>query len=216
MGTAHALDLDQDPVADHEPTKITAPDPADLLIALEKASAVPIRPEYVEGLILGPPQPDDQHNDGAVELTLQLRTAGFDLASWGNGYRVDRSNGRTLALLIPDFYVRHRRATDLDEAYRKTHKGWYPIDMVALAGEVTSTHHEVDTGSELRAYATGGVQVYVLLHREENRAYAYSDPVSDPENPSKSHYRTASSTELGGKLRLPEPYPVLDTAILTK
>ncbi|MDT0443592.1 Uma2 family endonuclease [Streptomyces johnsoniae] len=135
------------------------PDPTDLLIAIEEASQEPIQPEYVEGLILVPPQPDHElkHNAAAFELSSRLRSAGFALAGLGNGYRVGLGDGRTVALLIPDFYVLRREPTDLDEAYRAARKGWYPIDMLALAGEVTSGNHETDTGPKLRAYATAGV-----------------------------------------------------------
>ncbi|ARQ69023.1 Uma2 family endonuclease [Streptomyces marincola] len=192
------------------------PDPADLLIAIEEATQEPIRPEYVEGLILVPPQPDHEHNAAAFELSSQLRSAGFGLAGLGNGYRVGLGNGRTVALLIPDFYVLRREPTDLDEAYRTARKGWYPIAMLALAGEVTSGNHETDTGPTLRAYATAEVPVYVLVHRREGRAYAHSDPVSVPEAPAESHYRAVASVELGGKLRLPDPYPALDTGFLTR
>jgi Uma2 family endonuclease len=204
-----------EPKLEESPVTNEGPDyPADLLRAVEEASPVPIRPEYVERLILVPPPPDRQHNKSAYELSFQLRTAGFELTGINDGFRVARGNGKTVGLLIPDFYVLHREATELDERYRAAHKGWYPIDMVALAGEVTSTNHEVDTGSKARTYATGGVSVYVVIHREEGQAYAYSDPFSDPENPAKSHYRTVTSTELGGKLQLPEPYTALDTGFL--
>jgi hypothetical protein len=47
-------------------------DPIDLLIAFEEASVAPIRPEYVEGTVIVPPQPDYNHSNGAVNLTVQL------------------------------------------------------------------------------------------------------------------------------------------------
>lgn len=31
--------------------------------------------------------PNDKHNDGALELSFQFRTAGFRLVGMGNGYR---------------------------------------------------------------------------------------------------------------------------------
>ncbi|MFF4348624.1 hypothetical protein [Streptomyces sp. NPDC001530] len=37
-------------------------DPIDLLIAIEEASQAPIRPEYIEGMAIVPPQPNDKHN----------------------------------------------------------------------------------------------------------------------------------------------------------
>ena len=193
---------------------VTHQDPADLLIAIEKASAEPIRPEYVEGTAIVPPQPDHQHNKAANEFVFQLRMAGCDLAGSGNGYRAAAGGDETPALVIPDFYVLRREPTELDEAYRKAHKGWYSIDVVALTGEITSSNHETDSGPKLRAYATAAVPVYVLAHREQGMAYAYSEPFPDVGRPSRSHYRAVHTVELGGKLQLPEPYPALDTGFL--
>ncbi|WP_244502423.1 Uma2 family endonuclease [Streptomyces oceani] len=190
-----------------------AQDPADLLIAFEEASTEPIRPEYVEGTFIVPPQPNHLHNKAAYKLTVQLDVES-DLAGLGNGYRVGPANGKPLALLIPDFYVLRREPSDLDEAYRRTYKGWYPIDMLALAGEVTSSNHETDTGPKLRVYATAEVPIYVLIDREKGIGNAYSEPVSVPDDPAKSHYRALASVELGGKLVLPDPYPPLDTSVV--
>ncbi|EST39516.1 hypothetical protein N566_01530 [Streptomycetaceae bacterium MP113-05] len=190
-----------------------APDPIDQLSALEEAYGEPVRAQYVERGAFLPPQPDDQHMDAALEFCIQLRTAGFPLAGMGIGLRCGVKYERTQALLIPDFYVKHRRPTDLDEAYRRTHKGWYSIDLLALVGEVTSTNHETDTGPKYRTYAAAGVPVYVLLHRREGKAYAFSDPVSDPER-GEPHYATKTEVEIGRPLPLPEPYPGLETAFL--
>ncbi|RLU83987.1 hypothetical protein CTZ27_27870 [Streptomyces griseocarneus] len=187
-------------------------DPIDLLIAIEEASEVPIRPEYFEGMAIVPPQPDNHHNDAAGELYHQLRSAGFRNAGIGNGFRLGKKGEPTRALAIPDFYVMRRRPTDMDEAYRKAHKGWYSIDLIHLIGEVTSSNHETDTGPKYRSYAAAEVPVYVLVNRHDGKVYAYSDPAPDTEDPGKSHYRTKATTELGGKLQLPDPYPVLDTS----
>ncbi len=196
------------------PTPNPAQDPADLLSAIEAASREPIRPQYVEGTVIVPPQPDHQHNKSAIKVIIQLDTAGFDLAGAGNGFRVGQNGGETLGLVTPDFYVLRREPTDLDEAYRKAHKGWYPLDMVSLVGEVTSSNHETDTGPKLRTYAAAGVPVYVLLNREDDRAYAYSAPVAASSITPRSHYAAVASVELGGKLQLPDPYPILDTGFL--
>ncbi|MFH8563968.1 Uma2 family endonuclease [Streptomyces sp. NPDC017988] len=86
-------------------------------------------------------------------------------------------------------------------------------ELLALVGEVTSSNHETDTGPKYRTYAAAGVPVYVLLHREQGKAFAYSDPVP-AETPAKAHYATKVEVELGHPLPLPEPYPKLDTAFL--
>jgi Uma2 family endonuclease len=130
----------------------------------------------------------------------------------GNGYRAAHKDGTTMSLLIPDFYVCRREPTELDESYRKAHKGWYPIDMIALAGEVTSTNHETDTGPKLRTYAAAGVPVYVLIDRNTKTAHCYSEPILPGEDPAEAHYATEVKVDLGHPLPLPAPYPALDTA----
>jgi len=188
-------------------------DPAALLIAFEEASETPIRPEYVEGTVIVPSAPnDDKHNDGAGDLSFQFHAAGFRLVGMGNGYRAAHKDGRTMALLIPDFYVRRRKATELDESYRRAHKGWYPIDMITLVGEVTSTNHETDTGPKLRTYAAAGVPAYVLINRRRKTAHCYSDPITPGDDPTEAYYATEVKVDLGRPLPLPSPYPTLETA----
>ncbi|WTO37241.1 Uma2 family endonuclease [Streptomyces achromogenes] len=194
-------------------------DPIDLLSKLEAASPMPIRPEYVEGTVYVPPQPDENHNDGIGELYLQFRTAGVHLVGFGSGFRAADKNGATTALLAPDFYVRRRKASDLDESYRRAHRGWYPVDMLALVGEVTSTNHETDTGPKLRTYAAAGIPVYVLIDRHAKTAHCYTDPVlpekadEDEDDASvDAYYSSDTKVTLGGPLPLPAPYPTLDTA----
>ncbi|WP_328871426.1 Uma2 family endonuclease [Streptomyces sp. NBC_00287] len=187
-------------------------DPIDMLIAIEEAFPTPIRPEYVEGTAYVPPFPNDNHNDGAFELTYQFRAAGIRLAGMGNGYRAALPDGTTVALVGPDFYVRRRRPTELDESYYKAHKGWYPIDLLALVGEVTSTNLETDTGPKYRAYAAAGVPVYVLIDRRSKTAHCYTDPVLPGDDPTEAYYDTDTKVDLGEPLPLPAPYPTLDTA----
>ncbi|WP_234335958.1 Uma2 family endonuclease [Streptomyces sp. NRRL S-1022] len=190
---------------------MTQVDPIDLLSAIEEAAPMPIRPEYVEGTAFVPPQPNDNHNDGAFELSFQFRAAGHRLVGMGNGYRAAHQDGRTMALIIPDLYVRRRRPTELDESYRKANKGWYPIDMLALVGEVTSTNHETDTGPKFRTYAAAGIPVYVLIDRHSQTAHCYTDPVLPDDDPTEAYYKTDTKVTLGDPLPLPAPYPTLDT-----
>jgi len=187
-------------------------DPIDLLSAIEEASATPIRPEYVEGTVIVPPYPDDNHNDGAGELYFQLRAAGVRLVGFGNGYRAAHKDGSTMSLFAPDFYVRRRRPSELDESYRRAHKGWYPVDMLALVGEVTSSNHWADTGPKFRSYAAAGITVYVLINRETKTAHCYTAPVLPGGDPTKAYYDTETKVDLGAPLPLPAPYPTLDTA----
>lgn len=186
-------------------------DPVDLLIAIEEASVAPIRPEYVEGTVIVPPQPDYNHSKGAVKLTVQLHMAGLDLAGMGMGFRAAHEDGSTMALVIPDFYVLRREPTELDNSYLRVHKGWYPIDMVGLVGEVTSTNHAVDTGPKLATYAAVDIPVYVLINRDAKTAHCYTDPILPGDDPTEASYKTDTKVTLGDPLRLPAPYPTLDT-----
>ncbi|WP_381565261.1 Uma2 family endonuclease [Streptomyces eurythermus] len=194
-------------------------DPIDLLSKLESASPMPIRPEYVDGTVYVPPQPDENHNDGIGELYLQFRTAGVHLVGFGSGFRAADKDGATTALVAPDFSVRRRKASELDESYRKAHRGWYPVDMLALVGEATSTNHETDTGPKLRTYAAAGIPVYVLIDRHAKTAHCYTDPVlpekadEDEDDASvDAYYSSDTKVTLGDPLPLPAPYPTLDTA----
>jgi Uma2 family endonuclease len=190
--------------------RISWQDPIDFLIAIEEASEVPIRPEYIEGMAVVPPRPDNGHNQGATALGFQLHSAGIELAGFGNGYRRGRKGEETRALVIPDFYVKRRKLTEVDEAYYKAHKGWYPIELLALVGEVTSTSHEIDSGPKYRTYAETEVPVYVLIHRQEGKAFAFTDPI-----PEEMRYRTTTEVKLGEPFPLPEPYPTLDTSVVS-
>jgi Uma2 family endonuclease len=186
---------------------MTQQDPIDLLIAFEEASSMPIRPEYVEGTAIVPPQPDYKHSKGAVKLAVHFHSAGFDLAGMGMGFRAAEKDGSTMALVIPDFYVLHREPTELDESYRKTHKGWYPIGMIALIGEVTSTNHETDTGPKFRTYAAADIPAYVLIDRHTQTAHCYTDPVLPGDDPTEAYYATDTKVDLGEPLPHPAPYP---------
>ncbi|CAL9311348.1 Uma2 family endonuclease [Streptomyces sp. SudanB182_2057] len=187
-------------------------DPIDLLSTIEEASPMPIRPEYVEGTVIVPPQPNYNHSNGAYKLSVQFTLAGFELAGMGMGFRAAHKDGSTMAAVIPDFYVLHREPTDLDNSYLKAHKGWYPIDMIALVGEVTSTNHAIDTGAKLATYAAAGIPAYVLINRHAKTAHCYTDPVLPGEDPTEAYYSSDTKVTLGDPLPLPAPYPALDTA----
>ncbi|WP_405996504.1 Uma2 family endonuclease [Streptomyces sp. NBC_00986] len=115
-------------------------------------------------------------------------------------------------MLIPDCYVRRRRPSELDDSCLKAHRGWYPIDMIALVGEVTSSNHETDTGPKLRTYAAAGVAIYVLINRNTKTAHCHTAPVLPGDDPKEAYYDAESKVGLGNPLVLPAPYPILDTA----
>ncbi|MEU5598260.1 Uma2 family endonuclease [Streptomyces sp. NPDC020298] len=198
---------------------VTAPDPmsrlepVSLLAAYEAASPMPVSPEYIEGRAYVPSAPPgDRHNDTVMSLLFQLHLAGVTHAGRGNGFRCTDGAGSTTALPIPDVHVLHHRPTAADEAHYARHQGWYPIDMIALVGEVTSTDHETDTGPKFRSYAAAGIPVYVLIDRHSRTAHCYTDPVLPGDDPTEAYYDTDTKVDLGDPLPLPGPYPTLDTA----
>ncbi|MEU6351136.1 Uma2 family endonuclease [Streptomyces sp. NPDC047072] len=196
-----------------EPDLMTHLEPVELLARYEQASPMPVRPEYLDGVARIPLQPPDfRHSDTALDLVLQLHSAGVDHVGMGNGYRATDRTGTTSALVIPDLYALRRKPTPPDESHFQRHPGWYPIDMIALVGEVTSTNHETDTGPKFRTYAAAGIPVYVLVDRHSRTAHCYTDPVLPGDDPTEAYYDTDVKVDLGEPLPLPAPYPTLDTA----
>ncbi|MGW2635402.1 Uma2 family endonuclease [Streptomyces sp. NPDC001348] len=188
-------------------------EPVALLAAYEAASPMPVIPEYIEGRAYVPSAPPDYaHSDTAMDLLFQLRAAGIARAGRGNGFRCTNSTGATTALLVPDLYVLRRRPNAADDAHYARHEGWYPVDMLALVGEVTSTNHETDTGPKYRTYAAAGIPVYVLIDRHARTAHCHTDPVLPGDDPTEAYYATDTKVDLGDPLPLPAPYPTLDTA----
>ncbi|RKN46801.1 Uma2 family endonuclease [Streptomyces hoynatensis] len=183
-------------------------DPVELLAAYEAAAPAPLRHEYYEGALLVTPYPDRPHNRAIRLLVGQFEAAGFDHVGFGEGFRFPPREKLKASLAVPDFNVLHREPTDLDEQFRRANGGWYSSELLALVGEVTSTNHEFDTGPKFRTYAASGVPVYVVIHRQEGKAYAYREPV-----PGEARYEAVEEVKLGDMLPLPAPYPSLDTSV---
>ncbi|MEU6509084.1 Uma2 family endonuclease [Streptomyces sp. NPDC046942] len=199
------LDLDLDLMERMEPVR--------LLAAYEEVSPMPVRPEFLEGRACIPQSPPDHgHSEAVMSLFFQFRSAAVPYVGTGNGYRFTDETGATTALVAPDLYVRHRRATSADETHYATYPGWYPIDMIALVGEVTSTNHEMDTGPKFRTYAAAGVPIYVLIDRHSKTAHCFTDPILPGDDPTEAYYATDTKVTLGDPLPLPAPYPTLDTS----
>lgn len=189
-----------------EPDLLSQAEPVAMLALYERVSPMPVRPEYLDGSARVPLSPPDSwHSDTTATVLFQLRTAGVGRIGTGNGYRFADPTGETTALVIPDFSVLRHRPTPADEAHHERHPGWYPIDLVTLIGEVTSTDRWTDTGPKLRTYAAVGIPVHVLIDRHSKTSHCYT-------NPTEASYTTDTKVDLGQPLPLPAPYPALDTA----
>ncbi|MEU6373628.1 Uma2 family endonuclease [Streptomyces sp. NPDC046909] len=196
-----------------EPDLLARTEPVVMLGRYAQVSPMPVRPEYFDGAAHVPLSPPDfRHSDTVMSVLFQLRTAEVAHVGTGNGYRFAAPTAATLALLAPDFYVKRRKPTAADESHYESHPGWYPIDLLALVGEVTSTNHWTDTGPKFRAYAAAGVPVHVLIDRHSKTAHCYTNPILPGDDPTEAYYDTDIKVDLGEPLPLPAPYPVLDTA----
>ncbi|WP_443065691.1 Uma2 family endonuclease [Streptomyces sp. NBC_00557] len=118
-----------------------------------------------------------------MSLLLQLRSRQTPHVGTGNGYRFTDGTGGTAALLIPDLYALRHKPGPTDESHNAAHPGWYPADLLALVGEVTSTDHETDTGPKFRTYAAAGIPVHVLIDRHSKSAHCYTDPIPPATTP---------------------------------
>lgn len=172
-----------------------------------------VRVEFIERNYYMTPPADSQHNGWAVNLVVQLHTAGARLALIGNGYCSEPAGVKHVTgAFIPDFEIPRRDPDDADEAYRHSHDGWYPTSMLHLVGEITSpSNARIDREAKYRSYARAGIPIYVLIDRERGLAICHSDPVDRGED---SHYRVTDPVKLGEVLRLPDGLPSLDTASL--
>ncbi|MEU1310030.1 Uma2 family endonuclease [Streptomyces cinnamoneus] len=191
------------------PDQFTAPcwadcDSAELVNAAARFFST--RAEMLDGhLIVSPPQ-DFAHSTAVLEVAFQLKAAAVPHVDLGSGYATTPGTGpRTLVL--PDVAVMSRKPTASDIAHRTPDAVWYSTGILAMAVEVTSDNHEIDTGPKHRAYAAAGVPVYVIVHRQRGRVFVHTDRAG-------SRYLTTASRKLGDKLPLPAPYPPLDTSAL--
>ncbi|NDK29115.1 Uma2 family endonuclease [Streptomyces sp. TR1341] len=201
-----------DSTGDAAPDLMAQLEPDRLLAAYEAVSPMPVRPEFLEGRAYLPQSPPDHgHGSAVMSLLLQFRSAAVPGVGTGSGYRFTGRTGSTAGLLVPDIYVRSRKATSADEAHYAAYPGWYPSDMLDLVGEVTSTDHETDTGPKLRAYSAAGIPVYVLIDRRSQTAHCYTHPALPGDDPADAYYENDTKVHLGDPLPLPPPYPTLDT-----
>ncbi|MFH9940005.1 Uma2 family endonuclease [Streptomyces murinus] len=201
-----------DSTGDAAPDPMAQLEPDRLLAAYEAVSPMPVRPEFLEGRAYLPQSPPDHgHGSAVMSLLLQFPSAAVPGVGTGSGYRFTGRTGSTAGLLVPDIYVRSRKATSADEAHYGAYPGWYPSDMLDLVGEVTSTDHETDTGPKLRAYSAAGIPVYVLIDRRSQTAHCYTNPALPGDDPADAYYENDTKVHLGDPLPLPPPYPTLDT-----
>ncbi|HSA49434.1 MAG TPA: Uma2 family endonuclease [Yinghuangia sp.] len=187
--------------------------PTKFIAALDAPEGVHV--EYIKGTYYVAPPAGDQHNDWALKIVFQWRTAGVEFTRIGNGYCTEPEGAEHVTgAFIPDFAIQIRGTTPEDEAHRHAHDGWYPSDMLRLVGEITSpSNHRIDREEKYRTYARAMIPVYVLIDRQRQLAIAFSDPVD--EGADDSHYKTEVRVKIGDVLALPDGLPPLDTSVLT-
>jgi Uma2 family endonuclease len=169
------------------------------------------RVEYIEGEIIVSPSPSLGHEDIATSILRQLMLADIPhVYPAGLGYCMrhgctDESKGNHV---IPDLSVLSRAFTKQEQAAAELHKNWLWSDALDLVVEVTSSTPQADTVRKVRAYARMGVPYYLIVNRSAHEAVLLSKPTGDVAEPG---YADRQSFAFGEPVRLPEPYPGLDS-----
>jgi Uma2 family endonuclease len=162
------------------------------------------RVEIIEGRLIVSPTPVIWHELVCIWLNDHFRDA-----AQAKGWLIDRAGEiellPTLDLIEPDLMVlRDAESLPVLEHTR-------PLDRVLLMAEVASSSSiREDREVKPRACALAGVPLYLLVDRFTNPI-----TVSLLSDPGDNGYNQIETVNVGGKLRLPEPFEVtLDTTSL--
>ncbi|MEU8135484.1 Uma2 family endonuclease [Streptodolium elevatio] len=170
------------------------------------------RVEYVEGMIVITPPPDDQHETIAESVLYAFIRSGLNFVRpAARGYCLMRgcTDMRKGNHVIPDLTVASRAFTDAERAAAEQHRNWMPAEALDLVVEVTGSNITADTKGKYAAYARLNIPIYLLVNRDQRTATVFTDPSGDVQTPG---YAVNRVFKFGQPLVLPEPYPELDTA----
>jgi len=76
---------------------------------------------------------------------------------------------------------------------------WMTAAGVALVVEITASSPDRDRNAKRRAYAAAQIPLYLLVDRQRREVALFAEPV-------RTEYTSSSVVQLGGKLKLPEPF----------
>ncbi|MER5965216.1 Uma2 family endonuclease [Streptomyces sp. NPDC002057] len=157
------------------------------------------RVELIEGEIYVVPPADGEHEEIVSELNGQVRDHDKGVGRY-TGIGLSLQGTADTAHVIPDLVIAPKGSFHDQQE-------WHAPDPVLLVAEVTSTSTAGrDRVQKIRAYARGGIPVYLLIDREASEAVVCSEPAGDD-------YAHKSIHKLGTQVPLPAPLGfTLDTA----
>ncbi|WP_225096795.1 Uma2 family endonuclease [Streptomyces sp. CoH27] len=154
------------------------------------------RAELIEGEIVVTPPPDGDHEDYIELIVCQVyaRSRTRMQFSGNKGLKLESLGSHPKDHSIPDgtFAPRELRLF-------KGADPWMPCEGVAMVLEVTSSKPRTDRDSKRRAYARGGIPLYLLVDRGADTLTLFSDP-------GKDDYSQSCMVAFGKPLPLPEPF----------
>ncbi|MEU9730157.1 Uma2 family endonuclease [Streptomyces sp. NPDC048002] len=183
---------------------------AEILLGGFLALDVPdgFRAELIEGEIIVTSPPDGDHEHCISRIARQvIKKSGTDMDFSGNkGLKLGKAEGFPGDRVIPDGAFAPAQL----ELYRGADR-WMPSAGVAMVLEVTSTWPSPSPSpdreeAKRRAYARGGIPLYLLVDRDAAAVTLFSSPEGDD-------YRQLLTLPFGKPVPLPAPFAFdLETA----
>ena len=178
----------------------------DAFHALDAVTPEGYRAELLDGAITVNPPPDGNHERAVGRILSQvIRKSAEEMDSAGHkGLSVPPVGQDVSGRVIPDITLAPRELDLFLDAPL-----WMPTDGIAMVAQVTSSESDRDRNAKRRAYAKGGIPLYLLVDREKRTVTLFRDPVKDD-------YSARTAESFGGKLEVPAPFSfTLDTSDFT-
>ncbi|MEU7700624.1 Uma2 family endonuclease [Streptomyces sp. NPDC039028] len=149
------------------------------------------RVELIEGEIHVVPPANGEHEEIVSELNGQVRDHDKGVGRY-TGIGLSLPGTTDAVRVIPDLVIAPKGSFDDQQE-------WHAPDPVLLVAEVTSSSTaRRDRVQKIRAYARGGIPLYLLIDREAGEAVVCSEPSGDD-------YGHKSVHKLGTVVALPHP-----------
>lgn len=133
------------------------------------------RVEILGGNIIVAPPPDGPHARTLTTLMIPFLAAGLH----GEKTEVLQGIGLWLPTGPTDYAIPDLAVVDADFLDHETENNCYEPGCFRLVLEVTSSNHDNDLKTKVRAYAQAGIPVYVIVDRKNVRVHLLTDPVGE-------------------------------------
>jgi len=152
------------------------------------------RAELIDAEIVLTPPPNGNHQRSVMRIVEQVLA--------GSATPMDFSGQK--GLIVPAVGGQGRVIPDLTFAPAKLDlfldaPSWMTAAGVALVVEITASSPDRDRNAKRRAYAAAQIPLYLLVDRQRREVALFAEPV-------RTEYTSSSVVQLGGKLKLPEPF----------